>query len=234
MDYFFYFCSTKKKGTQMAVAKNSIVLHNVKGRIGNIVVKHSKGRTIVSAMPKQYTPSKSIAAVSGRKNFGAAVKLAKSVNSIPALKEIWKLADLEGFNSYLKIISNNSKKVDNGSLTTSNIITPEGLHLLLNSVAVEENKLIINFLSIDAGKLKFPAVIFAVFYFKENEKYLFSLIGVVDEFISGEDCIVTIEMNVLIKNALKKDPNPVIYFALSGSTPIRKKVYWTSTAAINI
>ena len=67
----------------MAVVKNSILLDNARGKLGDFVLKKTKNRTILAIMPRTYTASKSVAAVRGRSNFAAAISLAKSVNSLP-------------------------------------------------------------------------------------------------------------------------------------------------------
>jgi hypothetical protein len=74
--------------------------------------------------PKNYKASKSALAKEGRNNFAMTVKFAKAVNSVPALKEIWALANVEGSNSFQKIIKNNTSLVKEGSFTPLNKITP--------------------------------------------------------------------------------------------------------------
>jgi hypothetical protein len=38
----------------------------------------------------------------------------------------------------------------------------------------------------------------------------------------------------MTKKLLTKDPSPVVFIALAGGSPNKKKIYWTSTASVKL
>ena len=153
----------------MARVKNPI-LGSYSGRMGNIVYRVINGNTYVSVRPLKYKPSKSVAAKRVKNNFSAVVNLARSVNAVPALKNVWKTSETEGYSPYHKLIRNNIALISEGNLTTGNIITPEGLDLELSSLSIQKNNLNAGFTFQENANVKFPLELHCFFYFKDYNK----------------------------------------------------------------
>jgi len=106
----------------MATRKISVV-GQISGKLGNTVTRYRNGKYIVYSKPDNYNISYSLQAVSGRTKFANTVKLAKLLNSVPAISAVWKSAKFEGTNAYQKIIKHNSKYISPEGITKENIIT---------------------------------------------------------------------------------------------------------------
>jgi hypothetical protein len=210
------------------------VLGQVNGKLNNLVFRKINGKNFISVRPKKYKPGKSKAAKEGRNNFAMTVALSKSVNSFPILKEIWFLSKAEGTDSYHKIIKYNAKLVKLGSLTTSNKITPEGLSLKLNSASFENKNLHVSFICPSNQYFKYPAVLFVYLYFEKENKSVVPVFASLEEASPDGSFDIDLNLDNRIRKIISKDPNPIIYLALAGGTPYRKKVYWTNTASLQV
>jgi hypothetical protein len=215
----------------MAEIKKSVV-GVISGRLDNIVFVVRNGKSYASVRPRKYKAGKSDAAKAGRNNFAITVKLAKSVNSVAALKEIWAAASLEGTDSYHRVIKFNAKRVKGGSLTTSNKITPDGLAIKLTTASIENKILHLSFLCPPETNLKFPARVFIYLYFEKAEKSIIRFFTTIA--VPSPDNVYTLDITLdsHTKKIAAEDSEPIIYLALVGGTPFKKKVYWTSTASI--
>ncbi len=218
----------------MAILKNSILLENATGSVGNFIVKNFRDKKVLSSKRTSHKISQSKLAVRGRKNFASAVSLSSTINANPALKEIWKLAKVNGSSPFQKMMSRNAKKVKDGFLTVSNAITPEGLPLKLSSASVQNGVLRISCFLPTTGNIHFPAKVFVILYFNKYEGAVLPIYSEITEASQDGSYSLDFIPDKEIKKALNSDPSPVIYLALAGSSVYKKKVFWTSTAAVSL
>ncbi|HSD64923.1 MAG TPA: hypothetical protein VLB50_14065 [Ignavibacteriaceae bacterium] len=218
----------------MAILNNSIVLQNATGTIGNFYVRKFRGKKILVTRNPVHRKSKSAAAVKGRNNFSAVISLAVEANKVTEIKDIWKTANVEGSSPFQRMIKNNLKRVNNGVLTPSNIITPDGLPLTINSISVENNILKLGFNLPSIVNIHFPANLFILFFFNKYDRPVFSMNSKIDEPSADGTYNKNITISEPIKKAFKVDSNPIIYVAAAGSTLLKKKEYWTKTAAMQL
>ena len=217
----------------MAEITNS-VLGLVTGKISTLVFRKMNGKNFVSVRPKKYKPGKSAVVIQSRSNFAAVINFAKNINSVQGIKEIWTNAKIKGTNSFQKIIKNNLKLVNQGTLTTANKITPDGLFLKLNSASINDSTLSLTLYFPGSINVRMPVHLFVVFYFKSYKNCI--LCQTVNPGAPSPDGIydLNIMLSKEILRALDMDPEPVIYLALSGSVPYRRKVYWSGTVSKQI
>ncbi|MFZ4591290.1 MAG: hypothetical protein ACOYN6_09850 [Ignavibacteria bacterium] len=79
----------------MIIRKSDIpqlLLNNITGKIGGVIVRKRYGKTIVSAVPLNYKKSNSERAVNNRKRFAVISNIATALNKVPEFKELWKVA----------------------------------------------------------------------------------------------------------------------------------------------
>lgn len=202
------------------------ILGFVSGRLGDVVFRKMNGKKFISVAPKKYKISQSAKANKGRANFAALIKLAKAVNSVPGLKEAWNTAKVEGTNSYHKIIRYNGKFVNSGKLTAANKITPDGLQLEIIFADIQQGKMNVEF-SFQTDKIKLPTLLSIVFGF--NNRMVFIQTADIETAEPEDTYTLSIPLLHTIKKELKEDPNPVIYFAVSGIKESNKKIFWTDT-----
>ena len=217
----------------MAEVKNS-VMGNISGRIGNMVFWGKNSKQFISSRPRHYKASKSKAAKTGRNNFALRVKLAKLINSIPVLKEIWSNAKVDGTDSYHRIMKYNSKSIKEGSLTVSTKITPKGLFLSLSSASIQNDILQLTFTFQQNTNIKFPLALYIFFYFKEYGKSVYSISEKIESASPDGSYSLNIGLNSIIKKAIKKDLSPIIYISLAGLVSYKRKIYWSDTASTRI
>ena len=214
----------------MAIIVSSVV-GKLKGRSGDFVFRNEKGKNIMSLFPKTMKVSKTPQALRARSDFAVTIKLAKSINSLSVLKEIWTLAKVEGYNSFQKIIKQNLRLVKNGSATASNKITPEGLPLSISSALIQDDTLKININLPSVENIQFPARVFIFLYFDNYDRSVIRLYSQIAEHLPEGSYCLDITLNDNIKNALIVDANPIIYVAVAGTKVYKKKIYWTITAS---
>ncbi len=214
----------------MAEVKSSVI-GDLSGRIENFIYRNRYGKVIAYARPLNQKISKSQQAVTARKNFAAVVNLAKTVNSVLKLKEVWRSAKVEGTSAYHRLIRNNAKLVNNGLLTTEIKITPEGLPIRLISAEIENKILYLSLECPQSPDLTFPAMMYVHLYFGKASGTMIPLFKEIPE--PKPDGIYNLELSLegSTKKLLSKDPAPVVYAALAGGTAYKKKVYWTSTVS---
>jgi len=218
----------------MAIVKNSIVLQDATGTIGEFVIKNFRGKKVLGKKPPKHKVSKSKAAVAGRSNLASTVLISKNINSFAPLKDIWAISDIEASSPYQKMMSINLKKVSNGLLTTSNLITPGGIPLKLNSAVVQNNILELNFNFPVVDNIRFPANLFLFLHFNNYNGTLLKINSEIAEAAPGGNYNENIPIEGELKKAFKADANPIIYIAVVGAIAHKKKEYWTETASAQI
>ncbi len=209
---------------------NKALLGEVSGKIGDLVFRKMNGKRFVSVRPKKYKPTKSIKLKKARSKFGTVVKFAVTTNSVPELKEVWKLSREKGSNSYHKIIKANSRLFNTETLTPYNKITPAGLELKLESASIKSNKLDVT-ISFPSVKTGLPAALCMVFYFGKDK--FFAQTENIEEAEENDIYSLSISLNTGIRKALKTKTNFLLYAAVAGKA-VKKKVFWTSTTAIEL
>jgi len=217
----------------MASLKSSVI-GIPSGKMGGVIVRIRNGKPFYYSLPLNFKMSMSAAAVEGRNNFASAQSLAKIVNASPKLREIWTNAKIPGTNSYQRLIKNNRKLAVGGSLTTSNMITPPGLPLKINSALVENKKLILSFDCPAVPDLSFPAVLFTYIYFGGNSRTIIPFKREIAEPAPDGRYYIETSLDSNTKRLLSNNPSPIIYLALAGGTANKKKVYWTTTASAKL
>jgi|GEM_PF-1151377 len=100
------------------------IFGEITGKLDKLVVRHVKGRTVVSLRPKNYRKSKSKKAKNVRNKFAVAVEFSRYINSIPELKSIWLSAFRKCYSVFNLIEKYNIKLVENDAPSLRNIITP--------------------------------------------------------------------------------------------------------------
>ncbi len=203
------------------------VLGDPVGKIGNIVYRTLNGKTFASIRPDKYNASQSKAAKSNRRRFAVAVQFAKYINSIPELSKIWKQSAVKGASSFNKIVKYNIGQIDNGFLTTRNIITPDlktknGI-LDIKSISFDQSSISItaSFLNKkrqSCADLTPTLYAVAVFQSPKSKNYdavsITHLSKVTDLIFNGE--VLNIEMSLSADQKLiaKKYKTCIMYFAL--------------------
>ena len=111
------------------------VLGKASGKVGDLVFRIVDGKVIIASHIGTNEISKSPECVNNRKRFAAVLNFASAVNKIPDLKIIWNKSRKAAKSGYNKIISVNTKHVQDNQISKQNIITPDGFGLF-NLVAV--------------------------------------------------------------------------------------------------
>lgn len=220
----------------MAIEKKQI-LGEITGTLGNIVRRKKYGKTVVYLRPAKYRISKSNEAKAGRTSFALSVALARAVNSIPELKQIWKVAKLEGVVAYNRIIKYNKKFISKDNLTIQNIITPAGTFLLVNSIIVTKTELNLEILIMeDALKslLQSPFNFYYALYLSNPVNANIKPFDVLCRSIlidkQPENDIYSINFNFdyAVQQIISQYKNIICYTAASKLSLVKKEIYWTN------
>ena len=217
----------------MAYRKSSAI-GDLHGRVENMVFRTRNGKNIAYARPLNQKVSKSSKAVTARKSFGFANTFSSAINSAPALQTVWSVAKVRGSNAYQRMVSMNTRLACNGSLTTSNVITPPGQFLKLNSAVLENENIRLSFLCPECAYLTFPARLFVYLLFVNSDSGIAPMEVVLPQAEPDGNYEIDVVPDKETVKLLAADPEPVVYAAVVGGTVYKRKVYWTSTAALGI
>lgn len=137
---------------------NKRIIGTPTGKIGNIVYRNINGKVFASSRPDKYNASQSKAAKSNRNRFRTVIAFCKYVNSIPELKSIWKVAQVNSFTSFNKLVKLNIHHVSESNLSLKNIITPptapHQIYFYVKEFSLTDKK--INFSFSLSNSLPFP------------------------------------------------------------------------------
>ena len=218
------------------------ILGTPEGKIGDYVYRIINGEPFASLRPKKYNASQSESAKANRGKFGIAIQFAKYVNSIPELSQIWKFAKIKGNTSFNKIVKYNIKSIKEGSLTTSNIITPNlstsfaGMkNISFDSITIKFNISLNN--NTEVPEINSPLLIYAVIAFqnpKPRNKVPISITYISQEITFAEiesTNELQLNLNASQKNMLLKYKSCIIYLTAILDLPVPRKAIYPSTYA---
>jgi hypothetical protein len=218
---------------------------NLSGLAGSIELYTVKGVTFFKTHAKTHKKSKSKEAVRGRSNFASVVKMAKEINEVDILKEVWSHSSLPGRNGYQKLIKYNMSLAYDGNLTIKNFYTPKGKDLFIQEFQIEGE--IVSFTMDVYGLIK-PPIILHLFYYWYNRKerdssefestYAFINISQDDADKirkKGESKYdIMFKLEGAIGEQFLKYKDVVILLAVTGTPSIANRKYWTNTVGFDI
>lgn len=218
---------------------------NLSGLAGNIELYTVKGETFFKTHAKKHKKSKSKKAVRGRSNFASVVKMARDINKVEILKEVWSHSSLPGRNGYQKLIKYNMPLAYEGNLTIKNFFTPKGKELFIDDYKIENE---IASFTMDLYGLIKPPIVIHIFYYWYNQKdpgsadfvSTYARINIsqenADEIREKGESRYNIMYRVdgdfgMMCNRYK---DVVILIAVTGISSIPKRKYWTNTVGFDI
>ncbi|MDR3665506.1 MAG: hypothetical protein P4L35_01565 [Ignavibacteriaceae bacterium] len=217
---------------------------NLSGTAGTVEFFTINGETYFKAHAKKHKKSKSEKAVRGRSNFSAVVTMAKEINKVVVLKELWSHSKLEGRNGYQKLIKYNMPFVHEGNLTIKNFFTPKGRELSIKEFLIEGD--LVSFTMDVYGFIK-PPIILHLYYYWYNPKegsvnetaIIYTHIEIsqddADEMRNKGESKYSIMFRLgAIKPQFQSFKDVVILLAVTGVPSIAGRRYWTNTVGFDI
>lgn len=107
-------------------------LGNLSGKIGDVVFKQRGGKTFIAKAPKRKSNYVSPETKKRRDKFAVVGQIAKVINSVPQLKEIWGYSCKKNNSPYNKIFKNIYTKIHEDDFTKFGGIIPDWGENLLN------------------------------------------------------------------------------------------------------
>ncbi len=127
----------------MATLKN-LVLGEVSGKIGHVVIKKRGNKYSIAHRPKNYRTPRDTRSVSIRNQFRTISNLARRINNIDLLKIIWRSEFPDGYTAYHKILTSNYHHFRYSDFAGSPVLTPKpGFPLTDPKVEMTEKEIII-------------------------------------------------------------------------------------------
>ena len=218
---------------------------HLSGPAGNVEFYTIGNITYFKSYAKTHKKSRTKKAVTGRHNFKSVVNFAKGINNIPVLKEIWSSSSLEGRNAYQKLIKYNMPLAYNGNLSIKNFVIPKGHKLYIPEFSFENNFL--NFTFDMCGLIKPPLTLHIFYYlynFRKWRDFVFEIqyktIKITPD--NMDEVRKKGESKYLIKRKLERNEisdlsywkDVVVFLAVTGTSSIANRKYWTDTVAFDI
>ncbi|MFA7360898.1 MAG: hypothetical protein WC139_07655 [Candidatus Kapaibacterium sp.] len=199
------------------------VLGKASGKVGDFVFRIVDGKVIIASHIGTNEISKSPECVNNRKRFAAVLNFASAVNKIPDLKIIWNKSRKSAKSGYNKIISVNTKLVEDYQISKQNIVTPDGFSLFnLDAVLTAQNAVVSFSLSDDSviysGK-KFNACLVITLSnpVSKLNKTSFSFSNVVPDVVVDSTVSVVSFSLKNQKKIIDKYRKAIVFFALSNT-----------------
>jgi len=247
-------CARFSTETKIFCKKNGVILgsinkkrgkSNLSGMAGTVEFYTKDGKTYFKAHAKKHKKSRSHEAVSGRSNFASVVKMAKEINRVSVLKEVWSHSLLPGRNGYQKLVKYNMPLAYEGNLTIKNFFTPKGKELSIKDFLIEGE---IVSLTLDVYGFIKPPIILHLFYYwynrkdPSNSKFMntYAFINISQDDADkirkkGESKYsIMFNLNGDIRDHFLKYKDVVILLAVTGTSSIANRKYWTNTVGFDI
>ena len=100
------------------------VLGKVSGAVGDVLFRQRNGKNIVGTRPSSFTPGSDPASVARRNRFGLSISFAKTMNSIPLLKSVWKSTTPAGLSPYNFMIKTNYVSIAPDNISGNAVLVP--------------------------------------------------------------------------------------------------------------
>jgi hypothetical protein len=100
------------------------VLGKVRGTIGDITFRQRNGINFIATRPSSFTPGSDAASIARRDRFGAAIRLASAVNSLPELRSLWDAAAPANLSPFNCILQSNYPMLEGGDYAGGAILVP--------------------------------------------------------------------------------------------------------------
>ncbi len=123
----------------MAELKKTI-LGKVSGAVGDVLFRQRNGKNIVGTKPSSFIPGNDPASVSRRAKFALSIGLAKSMNSIPELKSVWKSKTPSGLTPYNYMIKTNYVNIEQDNISDYAVLVPDiGFGVTVTAVSIDSS-----------------------------------------------------------------------------------------------
>lgn len=216
------------------------ILGTLHGKIGGTIFRERYGRQFAHPAPAKHKMSMSAAFKNEQSKFGLTVCFAKMVNGVEQLSNIWRTANVLGVNCYQKIIKNNLTFSTKDSLTKLNIITPAGIdNASISDVSFGNNsiKFLVSLKSqASRNFFKQGHIFFAILFLNTAKKSITSpneFVVFKKEYDSQSTDTFEVEL-AGNTSMISKYHNGLLFTAAVLVQPKKSKVFWTSTAALEI
>ena len=226
----------------MAVVKGSVIGF-LSGKLGQLVARTTKGRTILSARPASFNVSYVPALVEIRKKFANTVAFTKALLKLSALYDIWKAFNKGTLSVFNFVFQRNFGFSSAEKPTTSNIITPEGFPTPVDSVVLAADKVTVQLLALDtrtvitAAERDLSANGLICYYNPTDEADKpFEIISLNDELAAFDMSMpYTLEHNLDVSQQLTaaKYQNSITYFVVATKDSTGKIVQYSDTYALD-
>jgi hypothetical protein len=117
------------------------VLGEIRGRVGNVVIKLRNGKQYIASRPSKYTMSKASHEVDKRNRFKVNGLFAKTIKESKLLYSIWDKEKAPAASAYNKICKINFKLCNTARPSTQNLITPGGFNLPVETFSYFPDKI---------------------------------------------------------------------------------------------
>lgn len=117
------------------------VLGEIRGRVGDVVIKLRNGKQYIASRPSKYTMSKASHEVDKRNRFKVNGLFAKTIKESKLLYNIWDKQKAPAASAYNKICMVNLKLCNTNRPSAQNLITPGGFNLPVETFSYLPDKI---------------------------------------------------------------------------------------------
>ncbi len=212
------------------------VLGELSGKIGSLIVRKVNGKQFVSLRPDHYKKSKSTKAIYEKNKFSAVVKFAKTINSIPHIKNVWQKSNVQGFSTYHKILKTNLKLFGVEKSSPNFTLFPPAKNNYSVTVSVTDGKISVLFDKklFQAAFTRCESTLNILRIVNVSEKhnkdyYEIRTVPITVNLFCNHS--ISIEINKLFGLRVNDHSDSVFYVAVLLNSHTNKKISWTDTVS---
>jgi len=208
------------------------VLGEIRGRVGDVVIKLRNGKQYIASRPSKYTMSKASHEVDKRNRFKINGLFAKAIKESNLLYTIWDKEKAPAASAYNKICMVNFKLCNTNRPSTKNLITPGGFNLLVEAVSYFPDKVEAELKPFDIHLDEKRVIFIMMICFYEpvkNEAHYFALKRIEDYDL--DELKLTFNFNTAEKQIASAYKNRIAFLAAVTQDDAENILRWSETVS---
>lgn len=208
------------------------VLGEIRGRIGDVVVKVRNGKQYIASRPSKYTMSKAPHEVDKRNRFKVNGLFAKAINDNNFLYSIWDKEKAPATSAYNKICKINFKLCNINRPSAQNLITPGGFNLPVESFSYFSNKVEteLNPFDVLPGEKSVIFILLICFYEPVMNEADYFTIKIIEDY-DMDELKLTFNFNITEKQIASAYKNRIAYLAAVTQDGTGNILRWSETVS---
>ena len=212
-----------------------LIIKNIQQRMLNSNSDSNKNKRKNTNSHSRINSRESVVSITRYQNklYDKALEFTREVMAYPLLKKAWVQEEESENQAFSALFEYNLYYLlKKEGFSTENVITPSGKDLYMPVAFMDDNLLDLAFKTEEPEDQMFPAILYIFMCFEKEGRNIYSFADFIKHRNLDEGHCVTMKVPEYICEALKREPHPMCYIALTRPNPPDAKDFWTCTSAV--